>query len=179
MPFNYAFQKYSEAISRFSLFKTGDRVLVGFSGGADSTLLLTLLSKTEGITVAAAHLNHGIRGDEAERDERFCKEFCEKNQIKLFISHANVPEIAKETSKTVEEAARDARYSFFDKIFACFAGCTFLFLYLKEKERKRSKQTCGLIACAPLMQLRTLHFMIFDTNIENLKSRENAILRNP
>ena len=47
-----------------------------------------------------------------------------------------------------------------------------LFLYLKEKARKRSKQTCGLIACAALTELRTLLFMIFDMDIENLKARE-------
>jgi hypothetical protein len=46
---------------------------------------------------------------------------------------------------------------------------------LKEKERKRSKQTCGLIACAALMELRTLLFMIFDRNIENLKAREGGL----
>ena len=67
MPFNYAYQKYLRAISQFSLLKNGDSVLVGFSCGADSTLLLTLLSMTEGISVAAAHLNHGIRGSEADR----------------------------------------------------------------------------------------------------------------
>ena len=47
-----------------------------------------------------------------------------------------------------------------------------LFLYLKENARKRSKQTCGLIACAALLVLRTLLFMIFDMDIENLKARE-------
>jgi hypothetical protein len=49
---------------------------------------------------------------------------------------------------------------------------------LKEKERKRSKQTCGLIACAALTELRTLIFMIFDTNIENLNAREGGLLWN-
>ena len=54
-----------------------------------------------------------------------------------------------------------------------------LFLYLKEKARKRSKQTCGLIACAALTELRTLLFMIFDMNIENLKAREGVLRWNP
>ena len=53
-----------------------------------------------------------------------------------------------------------------------------LFLCLKEKERKRSKQTCGLIACAALTELRTLIFMIFDRNIENLNAREGGLLWN-
>jgi hypothetical protein len=54
-------------------------------------------------------------------------------------------------------------------------GVLGLFLYLKEKERKRSKQTCGLIACAALTELRTLIFMIFDMNIENLNAREGGL----
>ena len=53
-----------------------------------------------------------------------------------------------------------------------------LFLCLKEKERKRSKQTCGLIACAALTELRTLIFMIFDRNIENLNAREGGLCWN-
>ena len=116
MPFNYAYQKYLRAISQFSLLKNGDSVLVGFSGGADSTLLLTLVSMTEGISVAAAHLNHGIRGAEADRDEAFCKSYCEKLGIKLFTSYADIPSISKATSRSVEEAARDARYSFFNEV---------------------------------------------------------------
>ena len=54
-------------------------------------------------------------------------------------------------------------------------GVLVLFLYLKEKERKRSKQTCGLIACAALTELLTLIFMIFDRNIENLNAREGGL----
>jgi hypothetical protein len=58
-------------------------------------------------------------------------------------------------------------------------GVLVLFLYLKEKERKRSKQTCGLIACAALTELLTLIFMIFDRNIENLNAREGGLRWNP
>ena len=65
--------KYLDTVSRYGMLKEGTSVLVGFSGGADSALLLSLLSQTDGITVAAAHLNHGIRGEEAIRDEFFCR----------------------------------------------------------------------------------------------------------
>ena len=58
-------------------------------------------------------------------------------------------------------------------------GVLVLFLYLKEKERKRSKQTCGLIACAALTELLTLIFMIFDINIENLNARGGRLRWNP
>ena len=55
-------------------------ILVGFSGGADSSALLLMLSiysKQSGAPIYAAHLNHGIRGAEADRDEQFCKDFAE------------------------------------------------------------------------------------------------------
>lgn len=116
MPFNYAYNNLLHAIDRFSLLNGSERILVGFSGGADSTLLLTLLNSIEGLEIAAAHLNHGIRGDEAKRDEDFCREYCEKLGVRIFLSHSNVPELAKMTGKSLEEAARDARYSFFEKI---------------------------------------------------------------
>lgn len=108
--------KYNNALSEHNMLKGHKSVLVGFSGGSDSSLLLTLLSKTENIKVAAAHLNHGIRGEEADRDEKFCVEFCKKSGIKIFLRQCNIPEIAKEKGQTIEEAARIERYKFFDEI---------------------------------------------------------------
>ena len=56
-----------------------DSILVAFSGGSDSAVLLTLLNQyaqATGIRIAALHVNHMIRSEEAERDERFCASFC-------------------------------------------------------------------------------------------------------
>lgn len=97
----------------------GDGVLVALSGGADSVCLLHSLLKLEkelGITVFAAHLNHMIRGKEAERDERFVTDFCRKNKVKLFKKSVDVPKLAKELGLSCEEAGRKARYNFFDEI---------------------------------------------------------------
>ena len=116
MPYENAKSKYLSALSSYSMLKGLKSVLVGFSGGSDSVLLLTLLSQTEGIKVAAAHLNHGIRGDEALRDENFCIDFCKKLGIEIFVRHSNVPEIASSQGLTVEEAARNERYDFFREI---------------------------------------------------------------
>ena len=60
-------------------------ILVGFSGGADSSALLIMLKvycDKNGAPLYAAHLNHGIRGEEADRDERFCKELAEALGVK-------------------------------------------------------------------------------------------------
>ena len=92
------------------------KILVAFSGGADSSLLLHALHDfcgENGFKLFAAHVNHGIRGDEAIRDRDFCARICEKMEIELFVLNADVPTIAKETGKSIECAARDVRYDFF------------------------------------------------------------------
>jgi tRNA(Ile)-lysidine synthase len=98
-------------------------VLVALSGGADSSLLLHLLSDASrelGFPLYAAHVNHNIRtdkyGGEAARDESFCRELCEKLGVKLFALSADVPSIAKENGKSLETAAREARYAFFAEV---------------------------------------------------------------
>ena len=99
-------------------------ILVAFSGGADSSLLLHLLHE-EGIRVIAAHLNHGIRGDEADHDECFCRDICHSFSIPFFSRKIDVPALAKERSIGLEEAAREARYSFLYQVMA-EQGCSFL-----------------------------------------------------
>ena len=92
-------------------------ILVGFSGGADSTALLHLLSnyaKETGAKIYAAHVNHSIRGDEADRDELFCKTFASDLNIEFFSQKFDVPSIAKETGESIETAARNVRYEYFD-----------------------------------------------------------------
>ena len=94
-------------------------ILAGFSGGADSTAMLCMLSiygKSTGAVIYAAHINHGIRGAEADRDESFCRSFCDSLGIELFVLRADVPKIAKETGESIETAARNVRYEFFEKV---------------------------------------------------------------
>lgn len=94
-------------------------ILVGFSGGADSSALLLMLkiySEQSGAKIYAAHLNHGIRGAEADRDESFCREFAKALDVEFFSLRLDIPKIAKESGESVESAARNARYDFFNKI---------------------------------------------------------------
>lgn len=99
--------------------KDTDAVLLGFSGGADSSALLHMLSvhsKELGFKLYAAHINHGIRGEEADRDERFCVETAKKHGIEIFVLRADVPRIAKESGESIETAARKVRYDFFEEL---------------------------------------------------------------
>ena len=112
------FEKVKKCITENNieqLIEGSDAVLVAYSGGADSSVLLHILCdylKSKNIPLAAAHLNHMIRGDEAERDQSFCKKQAEEMGIPFFTKNVDIPKIASESGKTVEEAARDERYAF-------------------------------------------------------------------
>ncbi len=101
----------------------GEPILVALSGGADSSALLHLLveyAKKHGGSILAAHVNHGIRGEEynfeADRDELFCKELCDSLGVRLFVKRIDVPALAAASGRSLETEARDARYSFFESI---------------------------------------------------------------
>ena len=96
------------AIKKFSLIESDSRVLVGFSGGADSTVLLSVLHELLGEKVSAFHVNHMLRGSEADEDESFCREFCRKREIPFSCIRIDVASLCGGTG--VEEAARNARY---------------------------------------------------------------------
>ncbi len=107
------------AVKEYDLIEKGDSVLVGLSGGADSVCLthaLCVLSGELGITVYAAHLNHGIRGAEADRDENFVKNFAKSLGIKCFAEKADIPQLSREMGISEETAGRKFRYEFFDKL---------------------------------------------------------------
>ena len=94
-------------------------VLVAFSGGADSSALLNMAAeygKITGARIYAAHVNHMIRGEEADRDEEFCRKTAEALGVELFVLRRDVPAYARESGKSVETAARDVRYDFFNKL---------------------------------------------------------------
>ena len=121
MSFETTSGKIKKAINDFSLLAYGDSVLVGFSGGKDSVVLLHALhsmSKEYGIQVYALHVNHNIRGDEALRDESFCKKFCEERNIPFTCTSVDAVSFSKENGLGLEEGARKLRYgAFYD--FCC------------------------------------------------------------
>jgi len=101
--------------------KPGERILIGLSGGADSVALTHALNRTSaggrrrpGYTLTAAHLNHRLRGEESDRDERFVRELCARLQIELVIERAeNLADWPNLSN--LEERARDARYAFLNR----------------------------------------------------------------
>lgn len=111
-------------LEQFGMVEPGMRVVVGFSGGADSTALLELLweyGKTHRLMVYALHVNHGIRRQEADRDQQFCEAFCKERGIRLVTVLSDVPKVAKREGISLEEAGRNVRYKAFAKELD--AGC--------------------------------------------------------
>ena len=99
----------------------GDRVCVALSGGADSMCLLSLLNSLKddlGIYVLAAHVNHGIRLNEADDDEAFVRDYCEKIGIELYVRFVDVPFEASISGESTELCARRLRYKFFEELDA-------------------------------------------------------------
>ena len=104
--------KIQEMLTRYQMVSPGDTVYCAVSGGADSMALLWgmyLLREKLSIHLAAAHFNHGLRGEESDGDEVFVREFCRKYEIPLAVGSGKV-EAGK---KGLEAAAREARYRFF------------------------------------------------------------------
>lgn len=101
-----------------SLFDEGDRVVVGVSGGADSTALLHILLELAPkwkLTLAVAHLNHKLRGRDAEEDQEFVTGLAQKHNLPTFIESEAVKELAKRRGEGTEEAGRFARYLLFNR----------------------------------------------------------------
>lgn len=95
--------------------------IVALSGGPDSVLLLHLMQRyatQNGTPLAALHINHGIRGEEADRDEDFCRTLCASLKVPLFVLREDVPAYRARTGLGMEEAARRVRYTCFDRILA-------------------------------------------------------------
>ncbi len=97
-----------------------DGVLVGLSGGADSVMLLCFLieyrRRTVDFPILAVHINHSIRGESADRDERFAREVCASLGVEFISRKIDVPAIAKENGLGIEECARNVRYKEFQDI---------------------------------------------------------------
>lgn len=108
----------TELWGRFDMLPRGARVLCAVSGGADSICLLHLLKSLEaerGITVIAAHYEHGLRGEESLRDMAFVEDWCRERDIPCVTERGDVRAYAAEKRLGLEEAAREKRYDFLER----------------------------------------------------------------
>ena len=108
-------QRVQRFIEERSLFTPKDKLLVALSGGADSVALLRVLLSL-GYACECAHCNFHLRGEESDRDEAFVQHLCKSLGVKLHIIHFDTEAYAKEHRLSIEMAARELRYGWFETL---------------------------------------------------------------
>lgn len=116
-------EKVLKTIEKYNLIKSGDKIVLAVSGGPDSIFMLDILNKIRNdeninlkFDIAVCHVNHMIR-QEANSEEEFVKEFCNKINIECFSKRIDVINLANNNKIGTEEAGRMARYNFFEEIY--------------------------------------------------------------
>ncbi|MEE8538498.1 MAG: tRNA lysidine(34) synthetase TilS, partial [Woeseiaceae bacterium] len=114
-------QKVERAIRRERLLGPGMKVAVGCSGGADSVALVRLLAELKGslgVRLLVVHLNHQLRGADADADEGFVRRLAERLELEFLVRREDVAARARQRKINVEEAGRLARLEFFASLIA-------------------------------------------------------------
>lgn len=111
-------QNIIKFISDNKLIESNDKLLLALSGGADSVFALTFLTKFKNkynIQICALHINHSLRGDESDSDEKFCRKLCNDLNIEFYSKKVDIKSIAENKKLSIEEAARNIRYEKLDE----------------------------------------------------------------
>lgn len=108
-------EQFLKFIHDEKLFHSSEHILLAVSGGADSMLMLHLFTSA-GFSIGVAHCNFGLRGDESDGDEQFVAEYCDQHNLQFFVRHFDTREFALQEGISIEMAARDLRYEWFDQL---------------------------------------------------------------
>ncbi|NCC18026.1 MAG: tRNA lysidine(34) synthetase TilS, partial [Bacteroidia bacterium] len=102
-------------VKEHNLFENNQTILLAVSGGIDSMILCDLFLKSN-FKFAIAHCNFHLRGEESNRDERFVREYAQKNNIKIHVKDFDTYSYMKEKGKSMQVSAREMRYSWFNEL---------------------------------------------------------------
>ncbi len=105
-----------KTLEQFHMIEQGEKIVVGVSGGADSMCLLAVLQELApewDLQLHVVHVNHLLR-EEAAEEERYVREYCNKQGIPCTVFHKDIKEYAEEAGCSIEEAGRDYRYECFE-----------------------------------------------------------------
>lgn len=112
-------QKISQFCQKNNLLARHDHLVLGVSGGPDSVCLLDVLETVRpnfDLTLTIAHLNHQLRGADAQADEAYVRDVAAQRQLPLFVESIDVAAVAAQRKQSVEEAARQLRYTFLAQV---------------------------------------------------------------
>lgn len=112
-------EKVEKTVFEYDMLEKNDSVLVGVSGGTDSTALIYILNEIAllfSLKLGIAHLNHSLRGNDSDNDARFVVSVSEKLHLPCFIEKTDVIKYKTENRLSIEEAGRRLRYAFFENI---------------------------------------------------------------
>ncbi len=112
-------EKIKRTIQQYDLLHPGDAVLIGLSGGPDSVALTHVLHTLRpgmNLRLGAVYINHGIRKRAAKKEEQFCRQLCDTLAIDLILIREDIPALAAQEMKGLEETARDFRYRIFAEL---------------------------------------------------------------
>jgi len=108
-------QAFKAYIKSSGLFDQSDRILLAVSGGVDSIAMVRLF-KDAGYNFGIAHVNFGLRGEESDGDEAFVKNLANQLEVPLYIKNFNTKKFAAENKISIQMAARDLRYAWFEEV---------------------------------------------------------------
>lgn len=173
--------KFFASLQKYGMIAPGEDVLVAFSGGADSVCLLDLLNTYKDrlcVSLRAAHVNHCLRGEESDADEAFARAFCEERGIELSVLRTDIFKTAKETYKSIEVCAREARYAFFsslhpDKIATAHTGTDAIETFMMNFSRGASLH--GLASIPPVRGNIVRPLISFTREETELYCKENQL----
>jgi tRNA(Ile)-lysidine synthase len=109
------FNTVRKTVAIHHLLDRGEHVLAAVSGGSDSVALLRVLKILQneyGLNITVAHLNHGLRGEEADNEEEFVRLLSRKMNVNFFTKKLDIRELKNNAGRSLEEVAREERYRF-------------------------------------------------------------------
>lgn len=150
-----------------SRWPDGAHLLVAVSGGADSVALLRLLCRhreRHPIRLTVVHLNHGIRGTAADRDEAFVRQLARELKVPCVVGRARVPDAAARSGESLEMSARKARHAFFRRVLQRTGAYAVAVAHTADDQAEtvllRLLRGCGL---------QGLGGIALETNLDNLR----------
>jgi tRNA(Ile)-lysidine synthase len=113
-------------VKKYSMLSAGDHVLIGLSGGPDSTCLAVILHNMRDafdLRLSAVYIDHGLRPEETGAELSFCRELCEELSIDFITRSAEVKKAADDTGANMQETARDLRYEIYERVARELKAC--------------------------------------------------------